>query len=95
MQVRAGPGTDERGRRGWVLEAVRSFPRPGAGRSRAAVTPENEALLAALTVADELDALRDRQRAIAREARAGGVEVRAIARAPRVSPQSACGWLDG
>jgi DNA-directed RNA polymerase specialized sigma24 family protein len=90
------PGTDERGRRRWDPDAVRAFPRPGAGRSRAAATPENTALLDAMTrLADELDALRDRQRELARAARASGVEVRAIARALRVSPQTVYGWLDG
>jgi len=90
------PDPDERGRRRWDPDAVRAFPRPGAGRSRAAATPENEALVAAMTqVADELDALRARQRDLAREARAGGVEVRAIARASRVSPQTVYGWIDG
>ena len=75
---------------------MRAFPRPGAGRSRAAATPENTVLLTAMTqVADELEALRERQRDLAREARAGGVEVRAIARALRVSPQTVYGWLDG
>jgi hypothetical protein len=89
-------GTDERGRRRWDPEAVRAFPRPGVGRSRVAVTPENTVLLTTMTqVADELDALRARQRDLAREARAGGVEVRAIARALRVSPQTVYGWLDG
>ena len=90
------PDPDERGRRRWDPDAVRAFPRPGVGRSRAAATPENEALVAAMTqVADELDALRARQRDLAREARAGGLEVRAIARALRVSPQTVYGWLDG
>ena len=90
------PGTDERGRHRWDPDVVRAFPRPGAGRSRAGATPENEALLAAMTqVADDMDALRARQRDLAREARAGGVEVRAIARALRVSPQTVYGWLGG
>ena len=90
------PDPDERGRRRWDPDAVRAFPRPGVGRSRAAATPENEALVAARTqVADDLDALRARQRDLAREARAGGLEVRAIARALRVSPQTVYGWLDG
>jgi len=89
------PDPDERGRRRWDPEAVRSFPRPGVGRSRAAATPENDALLAALTrAADELDALRARQRDLARDARERGAEVRAIARAARVSPQTVYGWLE-
>ena len=90
------PDADERGRRRWDPESVRSFPRPGVGRSRAAATPGNEALLAALAqVADELDALRVRQRELARAAKEHGAEVRAIARAARVSPQTVYGWLDG
>jgi hypothetical protein len=89
------PGTDERGHRRWDADAVRTFPRPGVGRSRAAATPENEALLAAMTqVAEELDALRVRQRDLAREAKARGVEVRAIARAAHVSPQTVYGWIN-
>lgn len=90
------PGADERGRRRWDADAVRAFPRPGVGRSRAAATPENAALLDALAaLADELDTLRDRQRDLAREAKAAGVETRAVARALRVSPQTVYGWLDG
>lgn len=89
------PGADEDGRKRWDPDSVRAFPRPGAGRSRAAATPANEALIAAMAeVADELDALRARQRDLAREARSGGVEIRAIARALRVSPQTVYGWLD-
>lgn len=88
------PETDERGHRRWDPDAVRTFPRPGVGRSRAAATPENEALLAALTqVAEELDTLRGRQRDLAREAKERGVEVRAIARAAQVSPQTVYGWI--
>lgn len=90
------PDSDEGGHKRWDAAAVRAFPRPGAGRSRAAATPANEAAVAAMTqVADELDALRARQRDLARQARAGGVEVRAISRASRVSPQTVYGWLDG
>lgn len=90
------PGTDESGHKRWDADAVRVFPRPGAGRSRAAAAPANETLVTTMTqVADELDALRARQRDLAREARAGGVEVRAISRASRVSPQTVYGWLDG
>ena len=90
------PGADAQGRRRWDAAAVRDFPRPGVGRSRAAATPENAALLEAMgATADELDALRARQRDLARDAKAAGVEVRAIARALRVSPQTVYGWLDG
>lgn len=90
------PDADEQGRRRWDVAAVRGFPRPGAGRSRAAATPANEALVTAMAqLADELDALRARQRDLARGARSDGVEVRTIARASRVSPQTVYGWLDG
>lgn len=88
------PEPDERGRRRWDPDAVRAFPRPGAGRSRAGATAENAALLAAMeATAVELDALRDRQRGLARSGKASGLEVRAIARALRVSPQTVYGWL--
>ncbi len=89
------PEPDVDGRRRWDPAAVRSFPRPGAGRSRAAATPENAALVEAMSaLADDLDALRARQRELARAGKAGGMEVRAIARALRVSPQTVYGWLD-
>lgn len=88
------PRPDEQGRRCWDSDAVRAFPRPGAGRSRAAATPENAVLEATMTaLADELDALRERQRELAREAKACGMEVRTIARTLRVSPQTVYGWL--
>ncbi len=89
------PEPDEQGRRRWSAEAVRGFPRPGAGRSRAAAPPGNAVLIEAMgATADELDALRARQRDLAREAKVAGVEVRAIARALRVSPQTVYGWLE-
>lgn len=82
------------GPRRWDPEEVRGFPRPGVGRSRAGAGPEAEATLAEMAgVADEIGALRDRQRALARAGRDHGAEVRAIARASRVSPQTVYGWL--
>ena len=88
------PDTDERGHKVWDADAVRTFPRPGVGRSRAGATAAAEALLAALEqTADELDAVRARQHDLVRQARTGGAEVRAIARAARVSPQTVYGWL--
>lgn len=87
------PGPD--GRRRWDPGAVRGFARPGPGRSRASATPAATELLAAMSAsAEDLDTLRARQRELAREGRARGVEVRAMARALRVSPQTVYGWLD-
>ena len=37
--------------------------------------------------------MRARQHDLVRQARTGGAEVRAIARAARVSPQTVYGWL--
>lgn len=88
------PRPDGHGRRCWDRDAVRAFPRPGPGRSRVAATPENARLEGTMTaLADELDALRERQRELAREAKASGMEVRTIARTLRVSPQTVYGWL--
>lgn len=88
------PAPDAHGRRIWDPDAVRAFPRPGPGRSRAAAGPENARLVAAMTaLADELDVLRRRQRELARQAQDSGVETRTIARSLRVSPQTVYGWL--
>jgi hypothetical protein len=84
------PGSPKR----WDVEAVRSFPRPGAGRSRTGAGAEAEALLAEMAaVAAEIEALRARQRELARAGRAAGAETRAVARALGVSPQTVYGWL--
>ena len=89
------PDLGERGRR-WDPEAVRAFPRPGAGRTRSGASPEAGALLAEMTeVAARIDELRERQRELARAGRAAGAETRAMARALGVSPQTVYGWLDG
>lgn len=89
------PGHDGTHRRLWDADAVRAFPRPGAGRARTGAGPEAAALLAEMTsVADRIDGLRTRQRELARAGRATGVEVRAMARALQVSPQTVYGWLD-
>lgn len=87
------PGSDPKR---WDPDAVRSFPRPGAGRSRAAANPEATALLEemALTAA-QIDELRVRQRELARAGRSAGAEVRSMARALGVSPQTVYGWLEG
>jgi hypothetical protein len=82
------------GPRRWDADAVRAFPRPGAGRSRAAASPAAEALLAEMAeVAADLTRLRARQRELARAGRDAGAETRAIARASEVSPQTVYGWL--
>ncbi len=85
------PGTPRR----WDAEAVRTFPRPGVGRSRAGAGPGAEALLAEMAdVATRLTDLRTRQQELARSGQAAGAEVRAMARALGVSPQTVYGWLD-
>lgn len=83
------------GRKVWDAEAVRSFPRPGAGRSRAGAGPEAEALLAQMReVAAALEELRGRQRALLRAGRDRGLEILPMARALGISRQTAYGWLD-
>ena len=83
------------GPRRWDAAEVRAFPRPGAGRSRAAASPEVTRLLDEMTdVTGQIDALQARQRELARTAKAAGAEVRAMARALGVSPQTVYGWLD-
>ncbi|MFC7657133.1 hypothetical protein ACFQV8_12785 [Pseudonocardia benzenivorans] len=68
----------------------------GVGRSRAGAGPEAEALLAEMAeVADAIDELRARQRELLCAGRRQGLEIRSMARASRISPQTAYGWLDG
>jgi transposase len=74
---------------------VRTFPRPGAGKARAGAAPAAVALLAEMAeVAARIDELRTRQRELARAGKRDGVEIRAMARALGVSPQTVYGWLD-
>ncbi|HEY0814576.1 MAG TPA: hypothetical protein VGE11_14955 [Pseudonocardia sp.] len=83
------------GPRRWDAAEVRAFPRPGAGRSRAAAGTEVVQLLDQMTeVSAQIDALHARQRELARAAKAAGAEVRAMARALGVSPQTVYGWLE-
>jgi DNA-directed RNA polymerase specialized sigma24 family protein len=90
------PGVDERGRKRWDAEKVRAFPRPGAGRSRAGAAPEAQRLLAEMSeVAERIEELRARQRELLEFGKAEGLEVRAMARALRISPQTAYSWLTG
>jgi hypothetical protein len=85
------PGDEKR----WDPDAVRTYPRPGAGRARAGASPEAVALLEEMEgVAAEIDELRARQRELARRGKAAGAEVRAMSRALGVSPQTVYGWLD-
>jgi hypothetical protein len=83
------------GPRRWDAAEVRTFPRPGAGRSRAAASPEVVELLEQMTeTSSRIDDLQVRQRELARAAKAAGAEVRAISRALGVSPQTVYGWLE-
>ncbi|MBN9110681.1 MAG: hypothetical protein J0I34_18115 [Pseudonocardia sp.] len=80
----------------WDAEEVRTWPRPGAGRSRSGAGPQAEALLAEMgEVADRIDELRSRQQELLCEGKQLGLEIRAMARASRISPQTAYGRLDG
>jgi hypothetical protein len=89
------PGRDAQRRHRWDPEAVRSFPRPGAGRTRQGAAPAAVALLAEMEeVTGRIDALREQQRELARAGKAEGVEVRAMARALGVSPHTVYAWLD-
>jgi hypothetical protein len=88
------PGRDEQGRRRWDADEVRSFPRPGVGRSRAGASPEAEALLAQMReVADAIEELRGRQRELLAEGKRQGLEVLAMSRALGISRQTAYAWL--
>jgi hypothetical protein len=90
------PGSDDRGRRRWDADAVRRFPRPGSGRSRAGSGPEAEALLGEMRdVAARIDELRTRQRELLVAGRAAGLEIAPIAAALGISRQTAYSWLDG
>ncbi|HKN96094.1 MAG TPA: hypothetical protein VJX10_03170 [Pseudonocardiaceae bacterium] len=78
----------------WDADEVRAFPRPGAGHSRAGAGAEAEALLSRMReVADEIEALRTRQRELLTEGKACGLEISAMAKALGISRQTAYGWL--
>jgi len=88
------PGADERGRHRWDAEQVRSFPRAGVGRSRASAGPGAQRLLDEMAeVAERIDQLRARQRELLVAGKVHGLEVRAMARALKISPQTAYGQL--
>jgi hypothetical protein len=86
------PGPD--GRRRWDADAVRGFPRPGAGRSRAGATAGAAELLERMReTGAELDVLRERQRGLLAEGRDQGLEISAMASALGISRQTAYAWL--
>ena len=87
------PGSDG-GRRRWDAAAVRAFPRPGAGRSRAGAGPRAAALLAEMAeVARQAEELRTRQRQLLRSGRQAGLEIQAMSRALGISRQTVYSWL--
>jgi transposase len=89
------PGADEQGRRRWDAGEVRSFPRPGAGRSRSGSGPEAEALLAEMReVAARMEELRERQRELLAAGKEQGLEILAMSRALGISRQTAYAWLN-
>ncbi len=86
------PGPD--GRRRWDAAAVRSFPRPGAGRSRAGATPEATELLERMReTGSAIDELRARQRELLTAGQDQGLEISAMATALGISRQTAYAWL--
>jgi hypothetical protein len=84
------PSSVNRLRACWV-----TVPRGPPPAGRAPPLPRSAAVVAAMTqLAEEMDAVRARQRDLRREAR-GGVEVRALARTSRVFSPTVYGWLKG
>ena len=80
--------------RTWDPDAVRSFPRPGVGRSRAGATAAARALLDEMAgVAEGIEELRARQRELLAAGKAEGLEVVAMATALGISRQTAASWL--
>ena len=89
------PERDERGRRRWSPVAVRTFPRPGPGRSRRGTGSAAEELLAEMSeVAARIEELRAQQRALLVEGRGLGLEIKSMAAALGISRQTAYSWLD-
>ena len=88
------PGLDDQHRRRWDADEVRRFTRPGVGRSRAGARPAAEGLLGEMAeVAARIDELRERQRELLAAGKKQGLEIRAMARALKISPQTAYSWL--
>jgi DNA-directed RNA polymerase specialized sigma24 family protein len=89
------PGLDGQRRR-WDADEVRRFSRPGVGRSRAGAGPAAEELLGEMAeVAARIEELRERQRELLAAGKEHGLETRAMARALKISPQTAYSWLAG
>lgn len=88
------PDRNDDGRRRWDAAAVRTFPRPGAGRSRASATDAADELLTQMReVADRMDELRERQRELLVEGKDQGLEIKSMAHALGISRQTAYSWL--
>jgi DNA-directed RNA polymerase specialized sigma24 family protein len=86
----------EDGRRVWDADAVRGFPRPGPGRSRAGAGIEADELLAEMReVAARIEKLRTRQRELLTTGKAQGLEIAPMAKALSISRQTAYSWLGG
>ncbi|GAA3226815.1 hypothetical protein GCM10017691_16650 [Pseudonocardia petroleophila] len=80
--------------RTWDPDAVRTFRRPGVGRSRTGATPQAQELLAEMArVAADIDDLRIRQRELLVTGKQEGLEVLAMSRALGISRQTAANWL--
>jgi hypothetical protein len=85
---------DDHGRRLWDAVAVRTFPRPGVGRSRRATGSGADELLAEMReVADRLDELRQHQKELLVEGKEQGLEIKTMAHALGISRQTAYSWL--
>jgi len=80
--------------RRWDADEVRAFPRPGMGHSRAGAGAGAEELLSRMReVAEEIEALRTRQRELLIEGKTSGLEISAMAKALGISRQTAYSWL--
>lgn len=78
----------------WSAEAVREFPRPGVGRSRAGARPQARSLLAEMeAVAERMEELRAEQRRLLVAGRDEGLEISPMAKALGISRQTAYSWL--
>jgi hypothetical protein len=89
------PDRDDQGRQRWDAVAVRTFPRPGPGRSWRSTRPEADNLLAEMrAVAYQLEELRELQKELLTEGKEQGLEIRSMAHALGISRQTAYSWLD-
>ena len=81
---------DNRGRQQWDAVAVRTFPRPGPGRSWRSMRSEADQLLTEMReVAMQLEELRERQKELLIEGKKEGLEIRSMADALGISPRTA------